>query len=162
MLILNDDGPQIASFLGDGVSAFLHNSRHLNPSAVALYSSPVNGWISLCVDTVDHGAAPQTNCPDFSYPEYRLLELPRWAEEYGCDHPTVQRHDRSVQRLGPDDGDDDYNEAFYLLLMKISNDHYHHDSGVFRPQWAGVQILDSKFASFWRVNRPTRNPQPLS
>jgi hypothetical protein len=152
MLILNNDRSEIEAFIREGVSAFLKENPEVQPVSVALYSLPVNGWISLCIDTVDHGAGPGTNCPDFSHTEFRLLERPACVAEYESPHPTIQRHDSAVVRLIPSDGDDTYNEAFFLLLMKVSNDYYHHDSGVFRSKWAGAQILDSRFRSFWRVH----------
>lgn len=151
MLILNDERTEIAAFIHVGVGEFLRENPQSLPVCVAVYSSPVNGWISLCIDTVDHGAAPEMNCPDFSHVEFRLLERPAWTAEYESPHPTIQRHDRSIAKVSPSDGDDAYNESFFLLLMKISNDFYHNGNGVFRPKWAGVQILDSRFSSFWRV-----------
>jgi hypothetical protein len=152
MLILNNERAEIEAFIRESVTAFLTENPTTQPSCIALYASPVNGWISLCIDIVDHGSAPTTNCPDFSHVEFRLLKLPQWAEEYESPHPTIQRHDLRVVKLAPSDGDDAYNESFFLFLMKVSNDYYHHDSGVFRSKWAGVQILDSKFYSFWRVS----------
>ena len=152
MLILNNDRADIDAFVREGVSAFLEENPGVQPTCVALYSSPVNGWISLCLDTSDRGAGPNTNCPDFSHVEYRLLERSSWSAEYESPHPTIQRHDSVVVRLSSSDGDDTFNESFFLLLMKVSNDYYHHDCGVFRPKWAGVQILDSKYFSFWRVH----------
>ncbi|OAI43200.1 hypothetical protein AYO41_02530 [Verrucomicrobia bacterium SCGC AG-212-E04] len=155
MLILNNDRAEIEAFTREGVAAFLNENSVVPPLCVALYSSPINGWISLCVDTSDHGTAPRTNCPDFSHVEFRLLERPAWSSEYESAHPTVQRHDLVVAKLSPSDGDEAYNEAFFLLLMKMSNDYYHHESGVYRPKWAGVQILDSRYSSFWRVHDPS-------
>jgi hypothetical protein len=158
VLILNADCPEIEAFIREGVSAFLDENPDIQPSCVALYSSPANGWISLCIDTVDHGFGPATNCPDFSHPEFRLLERPAWSAEYESSNPTIRRHDSVIVRFAASDGDEAYNHAFFLLLMKVSNDYYHHDSGVFRSKWAGVQILDSKFGSFWRVHG---NPQKV-
>jgi hypothetical protein len=152
MLILNNDRAEIEAFIREGVSAFREENPGVKLVCVALYSSPVNGWISLCIDTINHGTAPATNCPDFSHVEFRLLERHAWAAEYESPHPMVQRHDSTIVRLLPSDGDEVYNEVFFLLLMKVSNDYYHHDSEVFRSEWAGVQILNSRFASFWRVH----------
>lgn len=151
MLILNNDRAEIEAFMREGISAFREENPEVQPTCIALYCSPVNGWVSLCIDTEER-SFPKTNCPNFSHVEFRLLERPAWAAEYELPHPTVQRHDLSVLKLKPSDGDDTYNESFFLLLMKISNDYYHHDSDVYRPKWAGVQILDSRFASFWRVH----------
>jgi hypothetical protein len=156
MLILNNDRAEIEAFIREGVSAFLEENPAIQPTCVALYCSPVNGWVSLCIDTVERDF-PNTNCPDFSRVEFRLLERPAWAAEYESPHPTVQRHDLSVSKLAPSDGDDTYNESFFLLLMKVSNDYYHHDSDVYRPKWAGVQILDSRLFSFWGVHSRQRN-----
>jgi hypothetical protein len=147
----------MATFMRDGVAAFLQEYPSKPPSCVALYCSPVNGWVSLCIDTVDHGAAPETSCPDFSHSEYRLLEQPDWSQEYESADPVVQRHDSVAVRLKSGDGDEVFNEPFFLLLMKISNDYYHHANKVFRPTWAGVRILDSEFASFWRVQHGANN-----
>jgi len=149
MIVLNDDRAEIEAFIRKGVSAFLEENPEVQPSCVALYCSPVNGWVSLCIDT-EVREYPNTNCPDFSHVEFQLLERPAWAAEYESAHPIVQRHDFTVSKLAASDGDDIYNESFFLLLMKVSNDYYHHDSDVYRPEWAGVQILDSRFVSFWR------------
>ena len=157
MLILNNDRSEIEAFIREGVFAFLKENPGVQPTCIAVYCSPVNGWVSLCIDTVEHRTVPQTNCPDFSHVEFRLLERPAWAAEYESPHPTVQRHDLSVSNWTPADGDDAYNESFFLLLMKVSNDYYHHDSEVYRPKWAGVQILDSRFRSFWRVHGLPKN-----
>ena len=150
MLILTNDRSEIEAFMRGGVSTFLEENPGVQPVCVALYSSPVNGWISLCIDTEGRGFAPVTNCPDFSHVNFRLLKRPAWAAEYEVPHPTIQRHDSVVVKFAPSDGDEAYNRAFFLLLMKVSNDYYHHDSGVFRPKWAGVQILDGG-RSFWGV-----------
>jgi hypothetical protein len=152
MLVLNNDRADIDAFVREGVSAFVEENPDVQPTCVAIYSSPVNGWISLCLDTSELGGGPKTNCPDFSHVEYRLLERPSWSAEYESPHSTIQRHDSVVVRFFPSDDDDTFNEPFFLLLMKISNDYYHHDSTVYRPKWAGVQILDSKYYSFWGVH----------
>jgi hypothetical protein len=156
MLILNNDRAEIEAFIREGVSEFLKENSEVQPVSIALYCSPVNGWVSLCIDTAGRDF-PNTNCPDFSHVEFRLLERPAWAAEYESPHPIVQRHDLSVSKFAPSEGDDNYNESFFLLLMKISNDYYHHDSNVYRPKWAGVQFLDSRFRSFWRVHSRQRN-----
>jgi hypothetical protein len=157
MLILKSSLPKIEKFLSEGTSAFLHEFPNLTPTCVALYSSPANGWVSLCVDITQILAAPLTNCPDFSYVEFRLLELPDWAAEYQLDHPFVQRHDGVLKQHSHDDGDDAFNEAFFHTLMKASNDYYHAANDIIRPTWAGVQMLDSSFLSFWRVKRGAEN-----
>ncbi len=157
MLILNNDRSEIEAFIREGVSAFLNENPGVQPACIALYCSPVNGWISLCIDTAENRFFTKTNCPDFSHVEFRLLERPAWATEYKLPHPTVQRHDLSVSKLVHSDGDDAYNDSFFLLLMKVSNDYYHHDSEVYRPKWAGVQILDSRLKSFWRVHGHPKN-----
>jgi len=153
MITLRSQIEVFARFLADGTTAFVGDHCGQVPTSVALYSSPVNGWISLCVDTVDRGSGPLTSCPNFSHPEYRLIEFPEWIEEYNADHPTIQRHDSVVVKIKSTDGDEVFNEPFYLSLMRASNDHYHHGNQVFRPIWAGVQILDSEFSSFWRVRK---------
>ena len=96
MLILKNEQLEIQAFLKAGVSEFLKENPGRTPYCVSLYSSPVNGWLSLCIDTVDHGALPRTSCPNFDYPEFRLLERPSWALEYEASHPIVQRHDMTI------------------------------------------------------------------
>ncbi len=152
MLILNDDLPVITVFLRDGVAAFRGENPGCQPVCVALHASPASGWVSVCVDARDHDVGPLIHCPDFSHPEYRSLERPAWAMVIRSAHPVVQRHDMGVVRWVSGDGDDAFNEAVFHMLMKVSNDYYHRDSAVYRPKWSGVQIADSRWASFWRVH----------
>ena|ERR1700761_4501519 len=156
MLILNNDCFEIDLFIREGVASFLEEKPKVQPTCVALYCSPANGWVSLCLDTSERSFS-KTNCPDFSHVEFRLLDRPAWAAEYESPHPIVQRHDLSISKLKPADGDDIYNESFFLLLMKVSNDYYHHSNDVYRPKWAGVQILDSRLRSFWSVHSRPKN-----
>jgi hypothetical protein len=96
---------------------------------------------------------PKTNCPDFTHPEYALLEFPSWPNDYETDSPMIKRHDAKVVRHDHSKGDEVFNRHFFEFLMRVVNDHYQTGREVYRPIWSGAQILDSQYASFGRLHR---------
>jgi hypothetical protein len=105
----------------------------------------------LCIDVSAKPESLRTSCPDFSRPEYALLEFPDWRDEYESDLPMIKRHDSVIIRFKHSQGDEVFNLPFFDFLMRVVNDYYHSERVVFRPIWAGVQLLDSRYRSFGRV-----------
>jgi hypothetical protein len=152
MIDLSKQSDQLEKWMDENIQRFLIEFPERSPITIGLYSSPANGWVSLCVDlTAKKPEFPGTNCPDFTHPEYALLEFPLWREEYEIDSPMIKRHDAAIVHFKHSQGDETFNHPFFDFLMRVINDYYHSKRDVFRPVWAGVQILDSRWRSFGRV-----------
>jgi len=158
MIDLQTYSSRIIQLIGEAIESFTNNPVNARPTCVALYSSPVSGWVSLCINMTDSNLFPPASCPDFTYPNYRRLEFPEWRAERNSEHPTIRRHDSQVVVLRPDDSESRFNEAVFLWLMRVWNDRNHSAREGFRPIWCGVQIQDTDYCSFWRVYQKRAAP----
>lgn len=139
----------------------------------ALYACPWAGWISTNFDTKANSARIDaefgvhgtewyaedewgrfnTNCPDFAFREWRLLDLPDWQAEYEAAEPIHVR-DLSGQDHFIGSENEAINGLTFLFLRTVLMDQLRAMKG--NPLFPkarhrfGVQLLDSKFAEFWR------------
>jgi hypothetical protein len=154
MIDLSKQSDQVQKWMDDTIPRFLTEFPEQTPTSIGLYSSPVNGWVSLCVDVHTEPQSLRTSGPDFTHPEYALLEFAEWQNEYESTSPIIKRHDSVIVRFNHSQGDEVFNQPFFDFFMRVVNDYYHSQRVVFRPIWGGVQILDSRCRSFGRIYQP--------
>jgi hypothetical protein len=154
MVDLSKQSDAVEKWMDENIQRFLAEHPELSPTSIALYSSPANGWISLCLDIFENPDSLRTSCPDYTHTEFALFECPTWSDEYESDSPIIKRHDSAVVRFKHEQGDEIFNRPFFDFLMRVINDYYHSQQIVFRPIWNGVQILDSHLYSFGHTYQP--------
>jgi hypothetical protein len=152
MLTLEDHESRVIAFLDSGLARFVSEKPSVVATTIALYSCPQTGWVSLCLNTGDTPETHADNCPDFTFVEYALLEVPEWQEEYESENPEVEiaSGGRTVLIHLEEEGDDAYNKPLFDFLLRVTKEYFQGGRAPLRPVWAGVQMLDSEHASFWQ------------
>ena len=153
MVTLEKFKAKVIAFLDEALPRFASKHPREKPTTVALYSSPGNGWISLCLNTGDTPTTNEQNCPDFKFVEFDLLELPEWQEEYESEKPKIKISKTKTVSPDPDDGDEGYNEPFFNFLVAIAKDYFTGARCPATVNWVGVQVLDSGFEEFWTMGK---------
>jgi len=161
---------------------FIHSSldefskEHPNEriSCVGIYCSPISGWVSINLDTLEHSSnhvkqyranGPDwygsdskgdfnNNCPDFKYVEYRLLDINDWCEALTNDQyvKILKENNTTVTFDLMEVGDEEINAEFFHFLKGILDElsfYYLNKEVVFR---IGVQMLDSEYIEFKAIS----------
>jgi hypothetical protein len=173
MLNFEDTRGPAQALIESSLVSFAAEKSDVTWCTFALYACPWSGWISTNFDTEansariiaefgghgpgwygeDEGGRFNSNCPDFAFREWRLLELPQWQVEYEEAEPIHVR-DLSGQDHVIGSENEAINGLTFYFLRAVLSDHLGSMQGspLFpkAPHRFGVQLLDSRFAEFWR------------
>ena len=178
MIDLRNAEKPVRELIGSSLSSFEKEQPDLIWSSFALYSCPRAGWILACFDTVensDKGVAEfakngpdwygedawgrfSDSCPDFQFNEWRVLEIDQWRDAYEeAETRPLQLTDLNsqVHQIGGYDGDEALNGIVFdflrAVLLKQSGELRSDPSLMQSRRRCGVQMLDSKYVEFWRL-----------
>jgi hypothetical protein len=137
MIVLNQYENRIKSFIETSIKRF--NEAHGQFSAIGIYCCPWSGWISTNFNLHKSIEESYTNCPDFEFVEFDLLDLDEWREEY--EDESTFKITETGEAFKCDDGDEILNEIVFKFLEPIAIDvHNKTTSKVL------LQMLDSNFS----------------
>lgn len=153
MVTLEKFKGKIIAFLDEALPRFAANHPKEKPTTIGLYSSPGNGWVSLCINSGDTPTTNEENCPDFKFVEFDSIEFAEWQEESESEKPKIKISTTKTISPDPDDGDEGYNEPFFHFLVAIAKNYFTGARCPVGVMWVGVQLLDSGFEDFWTVGK---------
>lgn len=180
MIDLRTTRRPVQDLIADSLSSFAHERPEVAWSSFALYACPWSGWILTSFDTESRSTERvaelaengpdwygedawgrfSNNCPDFQFHEWRLLSLDHWRDAYEAEEQTTHVRDLDGQDhfIDEEEGDEALNEPVFMFLRtvlleemeKMNADPSLHGA----RRRLGVQLLDSRFVEFWRL-QPT-------
>ena len=134
---LNEDTQLIEDFLQRSIDKFTVEKGI--PNSVGIYCCPWSGWLTTNFNLDKSILEFHSNCPDFQYSEFDLLELSDWQEEYEQESPLFIingikfKHDHNL-------GDEGLNELIFNFLKPVVTGIKHNNRSEFL-----LQLLDSNF-----------------
>ena len=173
MIDLKDTVEPLRDLIENSLASFPAEHPDVTWCTFSLYACPWAGWVSTCFDTEENSArivdkfssnGPDwygedvwgqfnNNCPDFMFPEWRLLDLEHWRTEYEEAEPIhVRDLDGQDHFIG-----DEYeaiNGLAFVFMRTVLRSRLNAMKGRSRlPDYRhriGVQLLDSELSEFWR------------
>ena len=76
MIDLSVESIHVQTWMDENIVKFLSEIPSKPPGEICLYSSPANGWVSLCFDIEVKEDYPKTNCPTSLIQNIRFSNSP--------------------------------------------------------------------------------------
>jgi len=135
---------QIQNFISNSVSDAENKFDGIN--SLGIYISPLNGWISICINYSTKIEETTFNCPDFDMVEFQLLDLPEWSEEGEKEQPIFSYENNELNWNGEEETLNKFIFNYFvgLIIPSIIAD--------FKKPLL-VQMLDSKYLKLWNANK---------
>jgi hypothetical protein len=143
-LDLNSHKSKIEKFILKATNDF--KIQHKGIKSIGIYTSPINGWISMNFNLTENLGSTDYNCPDFEFVEYDLLSLKSWELEYESKNPTVINTRGELIILKGNFSDEEFNKIFFEFLKTIIET----ISEKLNGNEIYLQILDSKFEKHYK------------
>lgn len=173
MINLEDAVEPLRELIGVSLKSFASEQPEIAWSTFALYACPWGGWVTTSFDTEENSTQIvdqistkgldwygedewgrfNNNCPDFRFPEWRVLNLTHWRTEYEESEPIHVRDLSGQDHFIGDENEAINGLAFSFLQSVLGNqlksmtERQYLPNGRYR---VGVQLLDSAFSEFWR------------
>ena len=141
MLKLKEFNQRIVTGIKQAISAF--SQEHKEPKAIGIYSCPSSGWVSINFNKKKNISQVDSNCPDFEFVEFSLIELPEWTAEYESEEIQIKTGFLSKIKISPEDGDESFNKVIFDYLCDLCQP-------ILLPQFSGkvlIQMLDSEYSA---------------
>ena len=140
MINLKDNFSTIETFISKNISKFKQENG--TPKTIGIYSHPVYGWVSINFNKTKTLEETESNCPDFEFVEFDLIEFSDWEVKYFDESDTLILTEKGETiTLDDEDGDEGFNEpVFNLLKSALVNIIPNNPHSEFF-----VQMLDSEF-----------------
>jgi len=140
MIKINDYSVKIKNEINSIITKYLSEHKEIN--SVGIYSCPWSGWISLCFNKNKTINDSGSNCPDFEFVEYGMIQIPEWEKEYNSE--KIEIKENALKTFRPDlekEGDDAFNKIFFDYLKKIAKE----ELTLKYKDKILIQMLDSKY-----------------
>ena len=139
MINLKENKKPLEEFISDNILKFKQENG--TPKTIGIYSHPVYGWVSINFNKTKTLEETETNCPDFEFPEFDLIEFPEWEEKYFDESETVIKMENGETiTLDEEGGDEDFKKPiFNFLKSTLTNITPNNQESEFF-----VQMLDSE------------------
>lgn len=153
MVVLDDYRTLIESHLDLVLTAFAAKHPRKRLTILKLFSCPWGGDLVLSVGSSKTDHRDSHTFFSFKHVVVQTLHLDKWRHEYETSCSKIKLPTGKIIRLSHkgDFNDDMYNKPFYDFLVRLARRYLKRRSSLGRPMLVGVQMLDSKYVSYWRA-----------
>ena len=115
MIDLKENIKIVEEFISKNISKF--QKENGTPKTIGIYSHPVYGWVSINFNKTKTLEEVGSNCPDFEFPEFDLIEFPEWEKQYFDESETVIKTENGETiTLDEEDGDEGLKKPIFNFL----------------------------------------------
>lgn len=116
MTNLNDIQNQVEEFLEECIRRFRDEYKTIN--SIGIYCCPWAGWLSSNLNINKTIEETQSNCPDFEFVEFGLLELPMLSKENDKENASFVLN-KQYLTVEKKNGDEGLNKIVFEFLKPI-------------------------------------------
>ena len=115
MIDLKENIKPVEEFISKNISKF--QKENGTPKTIGIYSHPVYGWVSINLNKTKTLEEVESNCPDFEFPEFDLIEFPEWEKQYFDESETVIKTENGKTiTLEEEEGDEGFKKPIFNFL----------------------------------------------
>ena len=115
MIDLKENLKIVEVFISKNISKF--QKENGTAKTIGIYSHPVYGWVSINFNKTKTLEEVESNCPDFEFPEFDLIEFPEWEKQYFDESETVIKTENGETiTLDEEDGDEGLKKPIFNFL----------------------------------------------
>lgn len=107
---------EILTFINTSIEKF--SGDHGQAKSIGIYVCPWAGWLTTNFNLIKTIEDTKSNCPDFEFVEFDLLELPEFQREYESHAPCFLIGDK-IMEMDTDLGNEGVNVIVFNVLLPL-------------------------------------------